>query len=66
MKYTIIFTLFFIILTSCVDTEPNKVKSVMTFGGEPFLYAETLSTIHAAVRDSGIEKRQIITKGFFA
>lgn len=46
--------------------ERFKIKSVMTFGGEPLLYAETVCKIHAAARDSGIARRQIITNGYFS
>jgi pyruvate-formate lyase-activating enzyme len=31
-----------------------EIKSVMTFGGEPLLFAETVCKIHAATRDCGI------------
>ena len=46
--------------------ERFKIESVMTFGGEPLLYAETVCKIHAAARDCGIPKRQIITNGYFS
>ena len=42
------------------------VESLMTFGGEPLLYADTTCKIHAAARDCGIPIRQIITNGFFS
>ena len=42
-----------------------KIESVMTFGGEPLLFADTVCKIHAAARDCGIPKRQLITNGFF-
>lgn len=42
------------------------IRTVMTFGGEPLLYPNTVCEIHAAARDMGIEKRQIITNGFFS
>ena len=45
--------------------EKHEIQSVMTFGGEPLLFAETVCKIHAAARDYGIPKRQIITNGFF-
>jgi len=41
------------------------IESVMTFGGEPLLFATTVCKIHAAARDCGIPKRQLITNGFF-
>lgn len=46
--------------------ERFELESVMTFGGEPLLYAETVCKIHAAARDCGIPKRQIITNGYFS
>jgi len=46
--------------------ERFTIKSVMTFGGEPLLFADTVCKIHAAARDCGIPKRQLITNGFFS
>lgn len=43
-----------------------QVESVMTFGGEPLLYADATFRIHAAAREAGIPMRQIITNGFFS
>ena len=43
-----------------------EIKSVMTFGGEPLLFAETVCKIHATARDCGIPKHQLITNGFFS
>ena len=42
------------------------VTSVMTFGGEPLLYPEDVCRIHAAAREAGISKRQLITNGYFS
>lgn len=42
------------------------VDSVMTFGGEPLLFAETTSAIHKEAMDCGIPNRQIITNGYFS
>jgi hypothetical protein len=39
----------------------HPVTSVMTFGGEPLLFHETVCAIHAAARDEGVEIRQLIT-----
>jgi len=47
-------------------TDRFKIKSVMTFGGEPLLFAKTINKIHATARDCGIPKRQLITNGFFS
>lgn len=43
-----------------------KIKSLMTFGGEPLLYPDDVFKIHRAAAEAGIPKRQIITNGFFA
>lgn len=42
------------------------IDSVMTFGGEPLLYPETVYAIHSAALAMGIPKRQLITNGFFS
>ncbi len=43
-----------------------KIKSLMTFGGEPLLFPETVFEIHKTAREEGIAARQIITNGFFS
>ena len=43
-----------------------KIKSVMTFGGEPLLCPETVYTIHKAATEVGIPQRQLITNGYFS
>ena len=47
-------------------TQRFAIRSIMTFGGEPLLYPDTVCRIHAAARDSGIPERQLITNGFFS
>lgn len=42
------------------------VNSLMTFGGEPLLYPETVCEIHKTAAECGIEKRQLITNGCFS
>lgn len=42
------------------------IDSLMTFGGEPLLYADEVCRIHAAAREQRITKRQLITNGFFS
>jgi MoaA/NifB/PqqE/SkfB family radical SAM enzyme len=42
------------------------IDSVMTFGGEPLLYPNTVIAIHQAAAESGIPNRQIITNGYFS
>ena len=46
--------------------ECYKIKSLMTFGGEPLLYPDVVCAIHSTARDLGIAKRQLITNGFFS
>ncbi len=43
-----------------------KIESLMTFGGEPLIYPETVFKLQAAARDMAIPKRHIITNGYFA
>lgn len=43
-----------------------NIKSLMTFGGEPLLYPETVCSIHRAAAESGIKHRDVITNGFFS
>lgn len=42
------------------------LQSVMTFGGEPLIYPDTVISIHNAARKMNIPKRQIITNGYFS
>jgi hypothetical protein len=42
------------------------IGTVMTFGGEPLLYPETVCAIHAAALAAGVPKRQLITNGYFS
>ena len=43
-----------------------KIESLMTFGGEPLLYPETVYKIHKAAKDMNIQQRSVITNGFFS
>lgn len=43
-----------------------EIKSMMTFGGEPLLYPETVYQAHRAAKEMGIPKRQLITNGYFS
>lgn len=43
-----------------------KIDSLMTFGGEPLLYPETVFGIHSAAKESGIKYRELITNGYFS
>lgn len=42
------------------------IKTVMTFGGEPLLYAETVYAVMLATSELNIPKRQLITNGYFS
>lgn len=42
-----------------------KIKSLMTFGGEPLLYPETVCQIHSAAGKMNIPHRELITNGYF-
>ena len=41
------------------------IKTVMTFGGEPLLYADTVYQIMKTASERNIPKRQVITNGYF-
>ncbi len=43
-----------------------KIQSLMTFGGEPLLYPDTVCKIHRAAKEMDIAKRSVITNGFFS
>lgn len=43
-----------------------SITSLMTFGGEPLLYAGEVCKIHSAAREMEISKRQLITNGYFS
>ena len=43
-----------------------KIRTVMTFGGEPLLYPDVVCTIQRTAYDLGIAKRQVITNGYFS
>ena len=43
-----------------------SIDSVMTFGGEPLLYYETVCEIHKAAKEMNIPQRQLITNGYFS
>ena len=42
------------------------IRTVMTFGGEPLLHTDAVYLIMRAARELGIERRQVITNGFFS
>lgn len=43
-----------------------NIDSLMTFGGEPLLYPETVCTIHSAAKKMNIPQRELITNGYFS
>ena len=43
-----------------------RIRSLMTFGGEPLLYPDVVCAIHRAGTELGIGTRQLITNGFFS
>lgn len=45
--------------------EKYSITSVMTFGGEPLLYPETVFAIHKAATEMNVPQRQLITNGYF-
>lgn len=46
--------------------EEYNITSVMTFGGEPLLYPDTVCAVHKAATEMNIPKRQLITNGYFS
>ena len=42
------------------------IKTVMTFGGEPLLYPETVCAVMKTASELEIQKRQVITNGYFS
>jgi len=51
-------------LKTLADTQP--LESVTIHGGEPFLYLDLLAAIIEYVKDLNIEKRWVITNGYWA
>jgi MoaA/NifB/PqqE/SkfB family radical SAM enzyme len=43
-----------------------SIKSIMTFGGEPLLFTEITTKIHEISKQYGVEKRELITNGYFS
>ena len=43
-----------------------RIRSLMTFGGEPLLFPDVVCAIHRAGAELGIETRQLITNGYFS
>lgn len=44
----------------------HDISTVMTFGGEPLLYPDTVCEIHKTAASLRVAKRQVITNGFFS
>jgi MoaA/NifB/PqqE/SkfB family radical SAM enzyme len=47
-------------------SKTNDIDELMTFGGEPLLYSESVCKIHSTANDCGIRDRAIITNGYFS
>ena len=47
-------------------TAEYDIKTVMTFGGEPLLYPETVCSSMSVAKKLNIPKRQVITNGYFS
>ena len=45
--------------------EKYQIESLMTFGGEPLLYPETVYAVMKTASELNIPKRQVITNGYF-
>lgn len=63
--------------TGCIDeniaietiksvSENYNIHTLMTFGGEPLLYPDVVCSIHKTGTSMNIEKRQVITNGYFS
>ena len=46
--------------------EKYDIKTVMTFGGEPLLYPDTVYAVMNAASEFNVSKRQVITNGYFS
>ena len=42
------------------------IKTVMTFGGEPLLYADAVVAVMTAAKEMDVPRRQVITNGYFS
>ena len=43
-----------------------KIRTIMTFGGEPLLYPDAVCAIHRTGLELGVPRRQVITNGYFS
>ena len=46
--------------------EMYDIRTVMTFGGEPLLYPDTVYAVMEVAKELDIPKRQVITNGYFS
>ena len=46
--------------------ENYRIKTVMTFGGEPLLHPDAVYAIMTAAKEMNVPKRQVITNGYFS
>ena len=52
--------------TVCRVAAECDIKTVMAFGGEPLLCTDAVWAIMTAAKESGVQKRQVITNGYFS
>ena len=50
----------------CKVAAEYRIETVMAFGGEPLLCVDAVEAIMRIASDLGIERRQVITNGFFS
>ena len=43
-----------------------NIQTVMTFGGEPLLYPDTVYAVMEAAKEHNVPRRQVITNGYFS
>ena len=46
--------------------ESYNIQTVMTFGGEPLLYPDTVYAVMEAAKEHNVPRRQVITNGYFS
>ena len=46
--------------------ESYNIQTVMTFGGEPLLYPNTVYAVMEAAKEHNVPRRQVITNGYFS
>ena len=46
--------------------ESYNIQTVMTFGGEPLLFPNTVYAVMEAAKEHNVPRRQVITNGYFS